>query len=252
MAGARTFGLIVVLIGAVLVGNWLAGEREPEWAAKPGRDAGDGPAAGAETAAPADKADRAERGPPVGEEVAPARRDVTPPGVLPGPPGAGPMVRVPGYVPPVRPPRPEVRRYPRVVVESAGSFIAEDVRVRFAGVDTLPAERVCADDAGATWPCGRAGRSALRRLIRARLVDCDAAPGTPTSDYEAYCRVGAIDINRWLVEQGWARPVAGAPADYGPLAKEAERAGRGIYRKVAPSLPEASPPLQRPVSPAFQ
>ena len=55
MAGARTFGLIVVLIGAVLVGNWLAGEREPEWAAKPGRDAGDGPAAGAETAAPADR-----------------------------------------------------------------------------------------------------------------------------------------------------------------------------------------------------
>ena len=29
-------------------------------------------------------------------------------------------------------------------------------------------------------------------------------------------------------------------------------AGRGIYRKVAPSLPEASPPLLRPVSPAFQ
>lgn len=239
MARGRTFGFALALLGAALAGNWLASlERpadpvpEPQPKPKIEVEGQAVPAAGPSEAMPS------RRGPKVGEEVAPANRNVTPPGVLPGPAVEGPMVRVPGYVPPVRAPRPEIRRHPRVIVETAGTFSSEAVRVRLAGIQTVGAQESCRDAAGAEWPCGRAARSALQRLIRARTVDCDAAPGAAISEYTAYCRVGPTEINRWLVEQGWARPAEGAPAGFQPLFETAQSEGRGLFRKTAPRLEE--------------
>lgn len=173
-----------------------------------------------------------EPGPAVGEMVAPAERNVTPPDILPGPAPEGPMVRAPGYVPPPKPPEPEIRTYPRVVVANAGNLAAGWTVIRLQGIEAPGLDDTCKDDNGTEWPCGRVARTQLARLIRTRAVTCEAAPGAPEKDYAAICRVGRVEINQWLVEQGWATPQDGAPEALAKAAEAAKRQHLGLNRKI--------------------
>ena len=117
---AAALGLAI----ALLIGASFFTPDRPDPASTPQQqNAGPEPTAPSEAskAAPVPAPDP---GPTVGEMVAPAERNVTPPDILPGPTPEGPMVRAPGYVPPPKPPEPEIRTYPRVVVANAGNLAA--------------------------------------------------------------------------------------------------------------------------------
>ncbi|MCF3932144.1 hypothetical protein L1787_01785 [Acuticoccus sp. M5D2P5] len=134
---------------------------------------------------------------------------------------------------------PDPTRYRLVIIESAGLINARTHMIELAHVDAPAADDKCTTADGREWPCGMRARTALRRLVQRRAVDCldlDAgaetaadAPAAADGPSIANCTVAGVDLSRWLVEQGWARPAADAPDAFASLADEARSAGRGLY-----------------------
>ncbi|MCG6857503.1 MAG: thermonuclease family protein [Salaquimonas sp.] len=218
--------------------------------------------------APAKETDRK----PVLETVRGDIRNVTPDHVLPGPEVHDRMiVRLPAAEPPPPPPRPpEPERWRRALVVSPGVLKSGTREIVIAGIEPLAGDAVCGAGEAQRWPCGKFASSALRRLIRQRPIECDPVePGTGASDdtLEArvsaaledksansdrivtHCRIAGRDIGEWLVEQGWAKPKAGA--DYDKAFGKAQKAGRGQWRQgTIASLPDRELPQADPIQTA--
>ena len=208
----------------------------PGAAAEPAADAAADAAAGmADVLAPATE-------PPAGGFV----RTVVPP----APPEAvavRPVGPVAGLTPapPVKPGGgDERRRYFHVVVADAGTIRAGRRTLRLADVDVPSAEAECGDGDGNTWSCGTRARTALRRLVQNRAVDCRAAGAVDEEMPVVRCTVGRVDLATWLVENGWAAPAAAAAPGLAELGRAAREAGRGLWQIEPVGLDEPDEPAE--------
>ncbi|HEY5082277.1 MAG TPA: hypothetical protein VII91_10260 [Bauldia sp.] len=167
------------------------------------------------------------------EIVRPADRDVSPPGVMPLPTGAGPLLREP--VPP-RPPDPaRWRRYFMPQTSDAATFKVNDMTIHVAGVAALAADQACAATDSGAWPCGQSALYALRRFLHGRAVECFFPYADGVTDVTAPCRVGRVDLGLWLLRNGWARPDELATDAYRAAANAARCARLGVWREETPS-----------------
>ncbi|MEM9224190.1 MAG: hypothetical protein AAGB11_17545 [Pseudomonadota bacterium] len=151
----------------------------------------------------------------------------------------GPLERAPSRVrvDPPAPKRIEPDRYKLVVIKSAGVIDARSHRIILAHIDAPDAEHRCERPDGLQWPCGRRARTALRRLIRRRAIECfdikdDSIPAN-APERPAVCRVANTDLSEWLVENGWASPADTAPDLWRQLHTEAQEQGLGVYAQNA-------------------
>jgi len=124
---------------------------------------------------------------------------------------------------------PETQRFSRVIVEDTGTVVADKLKIRFAEVEPLSLEAVC-KNAQNSWPCGRSGRSALRRLIRGRTISCQGLTRIGENEVSGRCTVASTDINQWLVRYGWAKPLDASDKPYDSALEMARREGRGQWR----------------------
>ena len=175
--------------------------------------------------------------------ILPNVRDVTPPGITPGPAVDGPLERV---APPPTPP-PEARWWRFFLPETtdAATFKADGKTIRVAGVDPPPVEAACPLAEGGSWPCGRTALFALRRFLQGRAIECYFPDGGAVTDVTAPCRVASNDIGLWLLAQGWARPNDLATDEYRAAANTALCSGRGIWRGETPPA-DCPKPLAEP------
>jgi endonuclease YncB( thermonuclease family) len=167
---------------------------------------------------------------PTTEVVSRTVRNVTPPGVTPGPSVTGPLVRV---APPQAPKSPRPARVQRVyhpIVVSAGVIKAGGRDIELAGVDAPDFDATCGEGAAA-WPCGRMARAALRQFIRGRAIECAVPPGAEEIPSVGSCSVGGENLSEWLVSKGWARPVG---VTYAPLEAPARQARLGLWSDGRP------------------
>ncbi len=175
----------------------------------------------------------------VEDQLAPAR-DVGG-GIVSGtaPVRVGPIVRLqkaPEVKTVIPEPAPvEPRRFFRVVVTDAGTLVAGDRTLRLADVDVPAADAECGDAAGNRWSCGTRARTALRRFVRHRAVEClplgEVGFGSLEADVAVVrCRVGRTDIATWLVEHGWAAPADAAGSALAELGKTARGENRGLWQ----------------------
>jgi hypothetical protein len=172
--------------------------------------------------------------------VAPATRDVSPPGITPSPSGSGPLVRVP--VPPRPPDPPRWRRFFLPATTDAATFKVGGLAIHIAGVAAPLPEAACPLADGTTWPCGQTALYSFRRFLHGRAVECYfAAPADATSDVAAPCRIGAIDLGTWLLAAGWAKPAARASDAYAAAADSAQCAGLGLWQ--GDPKPASCPPV---------
>ena len=172
--------------------------------------------------------------PTEGEEMLAPAREVTAPGVTPGPKVGGPLKRVAAAARrPDPPPPPAETLFRRVIVLDAGGFRMVRERqalvVRIAGVVAPGFAETCVDGAGKTWKCGARARAELARLIGGRAVACADLVEEDAATVTARCRVGSHDLARWLIEQGWADPAPGADAPTLDGAAKAKAEGRGRF-----------------------
>ena len=167
------------------------------------------------------------------EFVPRATRNVTPPGVTPGPEVDGPLYRERLPAPEAKPETAKWRRFSLPETTDAATLHIRNLTIRISGVDPVPLDRMCRLSSGEEWPCGRTALVSFRRFLGGRPVECYFPPVVETTEIVAPCRVGRIDLGEWLLRQGW-----GTPNDYATDAyREAALAGRcgraGVWRGTA-------------------
>ncbi len=176
-----------------------------------------------------------------------AVRNVTPDRLTRSREVTGPLKRIKSAIrKPEKPKRAGKAAVRRPVITAAGYLEnAKKQRFDLAHIDALEEDAECTLASGEKWPCGTSARTALRRLVRGRTVTCTADKTDRGADKSAEtddekapmvftCRIGNIEINRWLVAYGWARPAEKADNSYANLEKTAKEQGRGQWRQSAP------------------
>jgi endonuclease YncB( thermonuclease family) len=166
------------------------------------------------------------------------------------PVAVGPIVRlqkapvVKEVVPVPAPIKP--RRFFRVLVDDAGTLVAGRRTLRLADVDVPAADAECGDASGNRWSCGTRARTALRKLVRYRAVDClplgevgfDSAEDAL---YVVRCSAGKTDLATWLVENGWASPADEAAPALASLGETARSENRGLWQTEPKGLDDEDP-----------
>lgn len=139
------------------------------------------------------------------------------------------------------PPRPPKTKMPddwngtklfQPVATAAGLIEAKGYSVAVSGIDIVKQDETCTDD-GKSWACGVRARTAFRAFLRGRAVVCLVPPEGGRDLIAAECRIGKQDVGQWLVENGWARAVAGGP--YVEAGDKARAAKKGVFG-AAPDL----------------
>lgn len=121
--------------------------------------------------------------------------------------------------------RVETRRLAGAVVVNDGDTITvAGERIRLRGIDAPEFTQTCTAN-GKAYACGRKAREALRTLIGNRPVACDGWQRDRFGRLLAICTAGSTELNRALVQEGWAV----AFGDFDAEEFSARRAGRGLW-----------------------
>jgi endonuclease YncB( thermonuclease family) len=117
----------------------------------------------------------------------------------------------------------------QVRVVDGDSLELDGVRVRLLGIDALERAQTCRDPAGAVIPCGHRAQDALEALVEARPLRCLSRGQDRFGRSLAVCTNGrGVEVNRALVQQGWALAFAGDDT-YAAEERAAAAARRGIH-----------------------
>lgn len=105
------------------------------------------------------------------------------------------------------------------------SFRLGDDRVRLLGLDAPELAQQCETRTGDNWPCGRAARDALARLLAGGTVICQPDGHDQYGRILATCRVDGRDLGATLVGEG----LAISSGDYGREEAAARDGRKGIW-----------------------
>ncbi len=108
------------------------------------------------------------------------------------------------------------------------SFRAGKVEIRLYGIDAPEYRQTCSG-AGKPQPCGRLALEALSALIRNRDIACTIINHDRYGRQVSVCRDGTLEINREMVQLGWAVAYRKHAMDYVSAEREAKLAKRGIW-----------------------
>ena len=112
----------------------------------------------------------------------------------------------------------------RATVNDGDSITLGADRIRLRGIDAPEFTQTCRKD-GADYPCGRRARDALVGLIGGKPVACAGWERDRYGRLLAACTAGGKDINRGLVESGWAV----AYGDFQAEEQAARQRGAGLW-----------------------
>jgi endonuclease YncB( thermonuclease family) len=122
-------------------------------------------------------------------------------------------------------------------------------RFRLHGVDAPESSQLCLDSRGVKYRCGAIAANKLSERIARRTVTCLERDRDRYKRIVAVCKLGAEDLNAWLVSSGLAVAYRQYSKDYVKQEDSARAAKRGLwagqfqmpweYRKSPTALPTA-------------
>ena len=107
-----------------------------------------------------------------------------------------------------------------------------DQLISLYGVSLPKPSQVC-EDGEAPWPCGAIAWQALDQHLLNSKLDCVYLPLLGSSGGTtliAECWIGEQNLNRWLVETGWALTVDDTESIYHANERLAQRNNLGLWR----------------------
>lgn len=110
------------------------------------------------------------------------------------------------------------------------------ISVRLFGIDAPEGKQTC-DRGGAQWACGEESASQLRMLVGSNLVECRGQGVDTYRRTVAVCRADGFELNKTMVEQGWATAFRKYSQDYVVDEMRAKAERRGIWSSSF-TLPE--------------
>ena len=102
-------------------------------------------------------------------------------------------------------------------------------RIRLHGIDAPESRQLCTRPPGQSWRCGQQAALALSDRIGRRSVICVARDTDRYGRTIAVCSQDGIDLNAWMVAEGWAVAYRQYSRDYVLADTEARSAGRNIW-----------------------
>lgn len=103
------------------------------------------------------------------------------------------------------------------------------VRVRLSGIDAPEHRQFCRKPNGEKWPCGQAATDALQAKIGGHPITCSPRDTDRYGRTVAVCYLDGVDLNAWMVENGWAVAYRQFSGDYVGAEEKASAAHVGIW-----------------------
>lgn len=113
-------------------------------------------------------------------------------------------------------------------VEDGDSLVVGTQRVRLLGIDAPELDQTC-QRGGEAWACGQAAKEQLEALVADHQVVCHGQGFDQYARMLAVCSVGYDELNRTMVENGWAVAYRYFSDDYLAEEARAQAAKRGIW-----------------------
>lgn len=114
-------------------------------------------------------------------------------------------------------------------VTDGDSLEIRGTRIRLHGIDAPESRQLCTRPSGQEWRCGQQAALALSDRIGRRGVSCVTRDIDRYGRTIAVCSQDGVDLNRWMVSEGWAVAYRQFSRDYVAVEAEARRAGRNIW-----------------------
>lgn len=102
-------------------------------------------------------------------------------------------------------------------------------RIRLHGIDAPESKQRCKDKKLNYWLCGQAATKALRRKINNRVLECFSDKKDKYKRHIAICFVDGMNLNQWLVLNGWAIAYRKYSKDYLGAETAAKSIETGIW-----------------------
>ena len=117
----------------------------------------------------------------------------------------------------------------RATVTDGDTIRIHEHRIRLHGIDAPESGQTCQDAAGRDYRCGQKATLALSEKIGQQSVSCDERDVDRYGRIVAVCFAGGVDLNGWLVQQGWAIAYTRYSRDYVGVEAEARAGRRGLW-----------------------
>ncbi len=117
-----------------------------------------------------------------------------------------------------------------VVVLDGDSMRLKGRDVRLYGIDAPEYGQSCQLADGKSYRCGRDARNFLRKLVAQNPVKCRQIDLDRYGRDIAVCTAGKTELNRAMVESGWAVAYLNHSLNYVQAEKRARNARLGIWR----------------------
>ncbi len=130
-------------------------------------------------------------------------------------------------------------------VIDAGTIEIGSQTIGLFGIEAPPSDQMCERN-GAAWRCGQGAEWALAERLERHWLLCDEQAPDRQGRARGICYLAGrngIDVNAWMVENGWAVARPEETTAYVRLEEAAQRAGRGLWsgKFVPPSAWRRSP-----------
>jgi endonuclease YncB( thermonuclease family) len=103
-------------------------------------------------------------------------------------------------------------------------------RIRLGGIDAPSVDQLCLNTKGERWTCGAAARDELIKHTEGKSWTCHPRSIDRRGRQVARCEVDGEDVQKWLVENGWALAYTRLSKDYEPDEKAAREAKAGMWQ----------------------
>lgn len=102
-------------------------------------------------------------------------------------------------------------------------------RIRLHGIDAPEGQQECVDLNGASWRCGQQAALKLLDHIGRSTLRCEPRDRDRYGRIVATCFLGAEDLSRWMIANGWAVAYRRYSLNYVPDEDQARLARLGIW-----------------------
>ena len=114
-------------------------------------------------------------------------------------------------------------------IHDGDTLLIGKTKIRLSGIDAPSVDQLCLNSKGERWTCGIAARDALIKHVESKSWTCHVLHANRFGRSVSQCQVDGEDIQKWLVNNGWALATSHAAHAYDADQKAARSAKAGMW-----------------------